>query len=507
MKNKYRLIIVLISGFMTLAMIFLNNASHEKTKKIYAEQIQEMAINLKKVYLKDTVNNLILELQSLKETKKDLYQFNVERRLLRFLDEKDLSDEDFADFYRNRFEEENNEGLWTAVLYDQDTKEILYENLAAEMDEGEIIKELEESLLAFQTVSHGNLVGFFGVHREYIDQVVKDEMRDVMHNQKFSNDSYMWVNEVLDYEGGENYAIRRIHPNLIDTEGSYLSTSTQDAEGNFPFLMELEGIRESGELFFNYHFKKLNSEIISEKITYAKLYEPYDWIIAMGVHLDDIKENVAYVSARSDESLSNNIAVFILYSVAVIFLGLLVLFIVNDRYFKNSMEKLESEVNLDLLTGASSRRSGERIMSLYFEKYQISGSGPVLLMFDIDNFKQINDQHGHEIGDQVLIAVRSKVQSVLGKDDALIRWGGDEFICLLHQYTEEGIRSDVEKIQRKIQEITIETESGFIGTSVSIGTTRFIEEDNAYTDTVKRADRAMYQSKRQGKSKWTCLKK
>ena len=136
MKNKYRVIIVLISGFMTLAMIFLNNASHEKTKEIYAEQMQEMAINLKKVYLKDTVNNLILELESLKETKTNLYQFNVEQRLLRFLDEKDLSDEDFADFYRNRFEEENDEGLWTAVLYDQDTKEILYENLAAEMMKG-----------------------------------------------------------------------------------------------------------------------------------------------------------------------------------------------------------------------------------------------------------------------------------------------------------------------------------------------------------------------------------
>ena len=282
MKNKYRLIIVLISGFMTLAMIFLNNASHEKTKEIYAEQMQEMAINLKKVYLKDTVNNLILELESLKETKTNLYQFNVEQRLLRFLDEKDLSDEDFADFYRNRFEEENDEGLWTAVLYDQDTKEILYENLAAEMDEGEIIKELEESLIAFQTVKHGNLVGFFGVHREYIDQVVKEETREVMHNQKFSNDSYMWVNEVLDYEGGENYAIRRIHPNLIDTEGSYLSTSTQDAEGNFPFLMELEGIRESGELFFNYHFKKLNSDIISEKSPMPSSMSPMTGLLPWG---------------------------------------------------------------------------------------------------------------------------------------------------------------------------------------------------------------------------------
>lgn len=498
---------MLISGLMTLAMIIINNASHDKTKEIYTERMQEMAINLKKDYLKDTVNNMILELDRIKETKTNLYQFNVKKRHLRFLDEKDLSDQDFADFYRTRFEEENEEGLWTAVLYDEDTKDILYENLVAEMEEGDIIKELEASLLAFETVKHGNLVGIFGVSEEYRDQVVKNEIKGVIHNQEFSNDSYIWVNEVLDYEGGENYAIRRIHPNLIDNEGSFLSTSTQDAEGNFPFLIELEGVRETGELFFNYHFKKLNSDIVSEKITYAKLYEPYDWIIAMGVHLDDIKENVAYVNARSDESVSDNIFVFITYSVAVIFLGFFVLFLINEKYFKKSMEKLENEVNLDLLTGASSRRWGESILTLFFQKYQVSGNAPVLMMYDIDNFKKINDQYGHEIGDQVLIAVTNKVQSALGEEDAVIRWGGDEFICLLHQNTEEGIRSVVEKIQKKIDEISIETESGSIGTSVSIGTTRFIYEDNAYTDTVKRADQAMYQSKRQGKSKWTCLKK
>jgi len=492
---------------MTLAMIIINSASHEKTQEIYSAQMEEMAVNLKKDYLKDTVNNMILELDRIKETKTNLYQFNVKKRLLRFLDERDLSDEDFAEFYMTRFEEDNEEGLWTAVLYEKDTNNILFENLVTETEEVDFINEIEASLLVYERVDHGNLVGIFGVSEEYRDQVVKNEIRGVIHNQEFSNDSYIWVNEVLDYEGGENYAIRRIHPNLIDNEGSFLSTSTQDAEGNFPYLIELEGIREYGEFFFNYHFKKLNSDIISEKITYAKLYKPYDWIIAMGVHLDDISENVAYVSAKSDESLSDNIFVLILYSVAVIFIGFFVLFLVNEKYFKKSMEKLENEVNLDLLTGASSRRSGESMLSLYFEKYQINGSAPVLLMFDIDNFKQINDQYGHEVGDQVLIAVTNKVQSALDKEDALIRWGGDEFICLLQQFTEEGIRIGVEKIQQKIGEISIETESGSIGTSVSIGTTRFIHEDNAYTDTVKRADQAMYRSKRQGKSKWTCLEK
>ena len=201
---------------------------------------------------------------------------------------------------------------------------------------------------------------YFGIHEDYIDHVVKEEIREVIHQQEFSNDSYMWVNEVLRYEGGENYAIRRIHPNLKDTEGNFLSTDTQDAAGNLPYLMELEGIRSSGEVFFTYHFKKLNSDIISEKITYAKLYEPYDWIVAMGVHLDDVKSIVESVTAVSDASLSDNILMFLIYSILAIAMGFLVLYVVNERYFRKSMEKLESELNLDLLTGAGSRRCWKR---------------------------------------------------------------------------------------------------------------------------------------------------
>ena len=507
MRNRYRLIALMISGLMILAMIFINKASHEKNKEIYTKQIGEMAIQLKKDYLKDTVNNLILELDTLKATKTKQYQLHAEQRLQRFQDEEDLSEVDFASFYRRVFEEENDTGAWTGTLYSKDTGEILYENLPETSEDQLVLENILSCLVVSEKVEHKGLVGIFGVHEDYIDHVVKEEIREVIHQQEFSNDSYMWVNEVLHYEGGENYAIRRIHPNLKDTEGDFLSTDTQDAEGNLPYLMELEGIKSSGEVFFTYHFKKLNSDIISEKITYAKLYEPYDWIVAMGVHLDDVKSIVDSVTTQSDASLSDNILVFLIYSILAIAMGFLVLYVVNERYFRKSMEKLESELNLDLLTGVGSRRSGEKMLSIYFDKYQVSGTTPVVLMFDIDNFKRVNDELGHEIGDRLLVSVTTKVKAALGPHDSIIRWGGDEFICLIHETTEEGIASRVRKIQEKIREISIDTDAVTMGATISIGTTRFSAEDAGYMDAVKRADQAMYQSKRQGKSMWTCLKK
>ena len=216
----------------------------------------------------------------------------------------------------------------------------------------------------------------------------------------------------------------------------------------------------------------------------------------MGVHLDDIKENVAYVSTRSDESLSKNIAVFILYSVAVIFLGLLVLFLVNERYFKNSMEKLESEVNLDLLTGASSRRSGERIMSLYFEKYQISGSGPVLLMFDIDNFKSVNDTKGHVFGDQVLIRVAEILTETVRGQDMAGRYGGEEFLVLLPGADEEAPKSIAERIRKNVEEYAFEEEYHI---TLSGGVSSY--QGESISDFIQQADSRLYEAKRSGKNK------
>ena len=89
----------------------------------------------------------------------------------------------------------------------------------------------------------------------------------------------------------------------------------------------------------------------------------------------------------------------------------------------------------------------------YFDKYQVSGTTPVVLMFDIDNFKRVNDELGHEIGDRVLVSVTAKVKDALDPLDSIIRWGGDEFICLIHETAEERIVSRIRKIQDTIREI------------------------------------------------------
>lgn len=117
---------------------------------------------------------------------------------------------------------------------------------------------------------------------------IKERIKTRIRNTYLIDDGYIWVNEVLDYEGGDGYALRLVHPNRIETEGSLLSTKTEDVKGNTPYKTELDGVKRFGELYFSYWFKKKNSDMVSDKLTFAKLYKDYNWIIASGVYLDDI---------------------------------------------------------------------------------------------------------------------------------------------------------------------------------------------------------------------------
>lgn len=134
----------------------------------------------------------------------------------------------------------------------------------------------------------------YGLPPEQIEEKAKERISRLIRNLRLIDDGYIWVNRIVNFGGGDNYAIRQIHPNLPHTEGTWLSTNTTDKEGNKPYAIELDGINKDGELFFQYYFKELKSDRLSRKMSYAKLYKPYDWVVATGVYLDDVDELIEY---------------------------------------------------------------------------------------------------------------------------------------------------------------------------------------------------------------------
>ena len=264
-------------------------------------------------------------------------------------------------------------------------------------------------------------------------------------------------------------------------------------------------INKNGEVISSYYFKKLNSSTISEKVTYARLYKDFDWIIAMGVHLDDIEAYTEKTKLEINALSSETALRLVAYTFVVFIIGFTILYIMEKNFILTSTNSYEKQINLDLLTNAYSRRYGEKNLNNFYKHYRSNGEKPAIMMLDIDDFKHINDKYGHAVGDLVLIEVVKVVNHIVRSSDKLIRWGGDEFIGVFPGLREENIIEFGKKILNGISLIEIKTETGNIGVTISIGFSYFNESDNSYDDVLKRADAAMYLSKKQGKNRANIL--
>jgi signal transduction histidine kinase len=185
---------------------------------------------------------------------------------------------------------------------------------------------------------------------EELDRRFRAEVRELIHATELPDDGYIWINEIIDYSGGDDYAIRFAHPNLVDTEGDYLSTNATDIVGNPPYQEELEGVRQDGEIYFDYYFQKMGSELMSHKLTFAKLYEPYNWVVATGVYLDDVDALIASETERMVASTERTLRTIVIAIVigSTVLLILTVLFETRIRQLIDSYVATERSINAEL---------------------------------------------------------------------------------------------------------------------------------------------------------------
>jgi diguanylate cyclase (GGDEF)-like protein len=122
-------------------------------------------------------------------------------------------------------------------------------------------------------------------------------------------------------------------------------------------------------------------------------------------------------------------------------------------------------------------------------------------MFDIDHFKRINDTYGHDVGDKVIRAIADTARKELRSSDIFARWGGEEFVLLLPGIKEDTAVQMAERLRRSFEECTLESESGPLHFTASIGITIADNKSGDLKDIVKRADRALYRAKEAGRNR------
>jgi two-component system cell cycle response regulator len=164
------------------------------------------------------------------------------------------------------------------------------------------------------------------------------------------------------------------------------------------------------------------------------------------------------------------------------------------------MEESQRLATTDPLTGLSNRRAMTNALRVEIAHARRHGSPLSIALLDIDHFKNINDLHGHPVGDQVLAAIGQLLRRELRSPDVPARWGGEEFVVIFRHTDAAGSLIASERIRKAIAELEVSSAGVRIPITASIGATEFSPSDNL-EQLVDRADRAMYRAKTGGRNR------
>lgn len=180
------------------------------------------------------------------------------------------------------------------------------------------------------------------------------------------------------------------------------------------------------------------------------------------------------------------------YLVNLAYLGLIGLY---ARY-QREHAALKRQASSDFLTGLANRRQAEELIELELLRFQRYKEQFSVLMLDLDHFKQINDQYGHSVGDQVLREVSLRLSRALRESDSLARWGGEEFMALAPATSLAQAEQLAERLRQALKNQAL-ADNLYITMSVGIAVS---EPGDTVEQLVSRADRAMYQAKALGRN-------
>jgi diguanylate cyclase (GGDEF)-like protein len=194
--------------------------------------------------------------------------------------------------------------------------------------------------------------------------------------------------------------------------------------------------------------------------------------------------------------------VFVLLAVAVSILLGRVLEASNRRAFLLELE-LHRDARTDALTGLDNRRSMQERGRVELKRADRTGDPVSVILCDLDHFKNINDQYGHETGDTALIDVAAVLRRALRESDALGRWGGEEFMAILPATDADGAVEVAERMRAAIAAAKLGGLSDSITISLGIASSSEQRDDPGmkYELLIKKADERMYRAKREGRNR------
>lgn len=171
-----------------------------------------------------------------------------------------------------------------------------------------------------------------------------------------------------------------------------------------------------------------------------------------------------------------------------------------NRQAFDARQKLEHSATTDALTGLPNRRAADAFLAVEHARALRGGMGYAAIMADLDQFKRVNDTHGHDVGDEVLAALAERLRAAVRAGDHVTRWGGEEFLVLLPGVDAGHARDVAEKLRAGVAEAPFATSAGTLGITISLGIALY-EGEPAAELVVQRADAALYRAKQAGRNR------
>lgn len=188
---------------------------------------------------------------------------------------------------------------------------------------------------------------------------------------------------------------------------------------------------------------------------------------------------------------------------AVTWLLMMAAYALNQRLgrLRQQRDELRQLAETDGLTGLPNRRAGLQQLGRHLERVNREGGPLVIGYLDIDLFKDINDRHGHAVGDQVLVAVARALRTAVRSQDEVVRMGGEEFLLLMPGMPREAASARLDRLRQRITEAGLALQVAGLEVTASIGLAQWRPGEDDLAALLRRADHAMYVAKRAGRNR------
>lgn len=216
---------------------------------------------------------------------------------------------------------------------------------------------------------------------------------------------------------------------------------------------------------------------------------------------DEIKEANVFFHHKSGHRIPIFVKAFPYKDSNGVIIGAIEIFseISERKQILEKIKNLSQLAMLDELTKIPNRRYTENVIKIKLNEYSLNKINFALVFIDIDNFKHINDNYGHDVGDMVLKAISKTFLNNLSGNDVIGRWGGDEFLAAFSGIDEEGLKMVTEKLRMLVENTVVDIKDKHLKVTISIGAVLVTPEDDLIT-LIKKSDTLLYKSKKNGKN-------